>query len=538
MTRLHDLLLAPPLGDGVLQVLLFVTFVMHFLFVLLLLGTAILAVVFELRDALLRRSEDDISTRRIARSFLVHKSVAVVLGVAPLLLIQVGFTVPFFSAVVLFAPWWLSLVLLMIVAFLAFDFPEHMEGVRRGAKLALWTVSLAVLLVIPGVFVLILTTAEHAGAWPEILRLGIQLPPELGLHWVLRYLHVLGAAIVFGAAFHAIRTPAQEARQKAVLVRWAYGGLLAQIVIGVLLYAWLPRDPEAAANVAVALGVTAAVALLGYTFLRRAAGGFPRPRTVITLLALLLVSMLAGRQFLQNQGFLPLLGDLREARQERLDALAPHRAEALAAYGDDLAMVHDTGQRIYKRACAFCHNVVGRGDGPAAADLEIPPEAVGFARMSPAYLQKVLHEGIPGTGMPYFSYYDEAKRRRLLEYMDRTMHIFGPVPAGEPVAPEVQAQAEEVWMQTCSSCHGTDGRGAELSRRYEPPPPDFTQFVPLPDRAEEVIAGGYRGTMMFAYEDLAPDVRHALARKVVAFREGEVAPEGDVAPAQRRDRVR
>nr|WP_321397278.1 hypothetical protein [uncultured Desulfobacter sp.] len=46
MNRLYDLLLAKPLSDETLEILLFSTFALHILFVLLMLGTAMIAVFF------------------------------------------------------------------------------------------------------------------------------------------------------------------------------------------------------------------------------------------------------------------------------------------------------------------------------------------------------------------------------------------------------------------------------------------------------------------------------------------------------------
>ena len=103
MNNLFDLLLQKPLPDPWLQGLLFVSFALHLLFVLFTLGTAILAFFYLLSGHWGTKLQSLRLAGRIAKAFMSHKSLAVVLGVAPLLLIQVAFTLPFFTGVTLFA---------------------------------------------------------------------------------------------------------------------------------------------------------------------------------------------------------------------------------------------------------------------------------------------------------------------------------------------------------------------------------------------------------------------------------------------------
>ncbi|HLD47849.1 MAG TPA: hypothetical protein VJA64_08495 [Desulfobaccales bacterium] len=117
MNRLFDLLLAKPLAEGWLQVLLFFAFTLHLLFVLITLGTAILAVV---------------------------------LGVAPLMLIQVAFATSFFTATNLLAPYWMFFIGLLIIAFLSFDILGHAIEPHRRYHLAIALVTLPALLLVPG----------------------------------------------------------------------------------------------------------------------------------------------------------------------------------------------------------------------------------------------------------------------------------------------------------------------------------------------------------------------------------------------------
>lgn len=202
MNKLVDLLIQKPLSDTLLHDLLFVAFVLHMLFVLFMLGTAMLAFYLFLetwRRGELKGSRWD---REVLKTFTVHKSLAVVLGVAPLLLIQLGLTVPFFTGVTLFAPYWMLIILLLIISFVIFDSMAQKVNLHHYLHLLLGIIALAALLAVPAIFVLVLVTAENPDRWADIVKNGYHLDGGLTLHWVFRYLHVLGAALVAGGVFH------------------------------------------------------------------------------------------------------------------------------------------------------------------------------------------------------------------------------------------------------------------------------------------------------------------------------------------------
>jgi hypothetical protein len=150
MNRLFDLLLAKPLPEAWLQVLLFFAFTLHLLFVLITLGTAILAVFFFVDFHWRDRFMELLRDRLILRTFVAHKSLAVVLGVALLMLIQVAFATSFFTATNLLAPCWMFFIGLSIIFFLSFDILGHAIEPHRRYHLAIAMVALPALLLVPG----------------------------------------------------------------------------------------------------------------------------------------------------------------------------------------------------------------------------------------------------------------------------------------------------------------------------------------------------------------------------------------------------
>ncbi|MHB9013336.1 MAG: hypothetical protein ACYC49_14080, partial [Ignavibacteriaceae bacterium] len=130
MNSLFDILLKKPLSDEWLHGLLFTSFTLHMVFVLLAIGTVVLSVYYFI-DSQWRGKTDELRLdKRILKTFMAHKSLAIVLGIAPLLLIQVAFTVPFFTAVNLLAPFWILIVILLVIAFLSFDTLGHKINVH------------------------------------------------------------------------------------------------------------------------------------------------------------------------------------------------------------------------------------------------------------------------------------------------------------------------------------------------------------------------------------------------------------------------
>ena len=483
MTGLTDVMLENPLPELWAQALLFFGFLLHLTLVLVMIGTALLGVYFFI-EALWGRdlNEDDRWDKRILGSFLGVKALAVVIGVAPLLVIQTAYGIPFLTATNLNAPVWLLIIGLLVVAFLSFDALSHRIHVHRYLHLFFGIVALIALLVVPAIFVATLVMAENPDAWAEMMRQGSFPAGRLGWFWLLRYLHILGASVVLGAAFHYWFSTEDDPEKRTRLLRWLIAGLLFQIPVGVMLYGFLPHGASTAEDILVMIGVVVALTLLWLII-----GHISRERTLrhgvaFTGIMLIILPMLLTRQWHQNRTFLPLQRALEEKRETYRKTLSPYRRTALASYQDVLDHPVVDGQTIYERSCAFCHGLRGDGAGGSASELEVPPAVLAGVRTDRDYLHRILMSGVDGTGMPRFQYYDASARQR----------------------------AEKVWSETCKKCHGKNGSGSPMSAPYRPPPPDLTRWFPGPERTFEVITQGYPGTMMPAFRQLPEDVRWGL----------------------------
>ena len=82
MTQWNDLFLRMPLPESWQNGLLFVSFGLHLLFVLLMLGTALLGLLFFLQKCLTGEGGAQLWNKQIVHTHLGLKSLAVVLGVS------------------------------------------------------------------------------------------------------------------------------------------------------------------------------------------------------------------------------------------------------------------------------------------------------------------------------------------------------------------------------------------------------------------------------------------------------------------------
>ena len=97
------------------------------------------------------------------------------------------------------------------------------------------------------------------------------------------------------------------------------------------------------------------------------------------------------------------------------------------------------GATLYESQCAACHGAMGRGDGPAAGDLDPPPIAftdTARARERSLFsLYQTISQGVQGTSMTSFASLPDADRWALAAYV-----------GGLSYTPEVVARGEKLWQ--------------------------------------------------------------------------------------------
>lgn len=195
----HDIPLPLPAPEGLLKCLLVISFIAHLLFVNLMVGGAIFTLGYEIRGR--KNALYDELALFIAKTITVNKSLAVVLGVAPLLLINVLYTVWFYSANALTGTAWIMVVPSVTVAFLLTYLHKYSwEALhdRKGLHIAIIAAAVALFLVIPLIFLTNITLMLFPDRWTEVRGFfsALTLPSVFP-----RYFHFLAASLAATGLF-------------------------------------------------------------------------------------------------------------------------------------------------------------------------------------------------------------------------------------------------------------------------------------------------------------------------------------------------
>ncbi|MFW6276082.1 MAG: cytochrome C [Bacteroidota bacterium] len=195
----RDIPLAMPLPEWLLAGLLVFSFLLHILFVNLMLGGSLITLWAEIKG---RKNPDyEVLAKDLAKTITVNKSLAVVLGVAPLLSINALYTVHFYSANALTGNFWIMIVPFVTVAFLLLYWHKYSrEKMRKHKKLhiAILAAAVVLLLFVPLIFLTNINLMLYPDQWGKVdgffsaMMLDNVFP---------RYLHFLAASLAITGLF-------------------------------------------------------------------------------------------------------------------------------------------------------------------------------------------------------------------------------------------------------------------------------------------------------------------------------------------------
>ncbi len=381
----HDLLLPLPASVAALELAIVVLFLAHILFVNLMVGGALLGLVYELRGR--ARPALDRVAREIAATVTVNKSLAVVLGVGPLLVINVLYTLHFYSANVLTGSVWILLVPAVAAAFLllyAHKYSWDALAEQKGLHLALGGAGTALLLLVPFIFLTNVNLMLFPERWADVrgFATALLLPNVLP-----RFVHFLVASIAVAALFLAAylgrrrypfdqRLPGVdrvELRRELLTIGLGATGL--QLIAGpLLLFTLPPHGMSWTLLLNIAGGIT--LAILAMTLLWREIR-LSAPHASLNFWAAVVVLTLT----------VGLMGTARHLYREQ--ALEPHRqmiaahtadyraacigAQMRLAAGvprlDGAEVVMSPGERTFRTVCFACHDLKQRRVGPPLTEI-------------------------------------------------------------------------------------------------------------------------------------------------------------------------
>jgi cytochrome c len=380
----RDFLLPMPAAQGDLELAIVVLFLAHILFVALMLGGALLTLAAELRG--LSRPAYDRLAQKIAATVTVNKSLAVVLGVGPLLAINALYGLYFYSANALTGRAWIMLVPLIASAFLLLyihKYSWHALADRKGLHIAVGGAGTLLLLVVPLVFLSNINLMLFPGRWLDVhgFLSALILPNVLP-----RYLHFVLASLAIAALFlagwlcrrgfdFATELPGLDrCAVKRELLGVAMVATAAQLLAGPLVLLTLPPHGltwQLLGNLALAVSLAVTALILLWRESSLAEPLSPRFWIVVGLLA----------------GTVGLMGLSRHLYREA--ALTPHRelvaahtaAFEAASLGAEMRLAAGTprlgpgeavaspGERVFRATCMACHDVETRRVGPPLREV-------------------------------------------------------------------------------------------------------------------------------------------------------------------------
>lgn len=424
----RDLPLPLPLNEVTLKSLLVPLFLLHIVFVNLMVGGSILTTLYEWIG--LKRPEYDTLAKHIAATVTVNKSMAVVLGVGPLLVISLVYTVQFYSANALTGHAWILIVPLTTAAFLVtylhkFTWNRWRTGFMKRLHVAVGVVSTLLFLAIPWIFLANVNLMQFPEHWYDVHGFLSSLKVGNG-NVYFRYMHFMAACLAVTSLFLCLwltRSPRALAAlpngftkgtTRRHFYKIAFYVSLSQFIIGPLTLLVMPR---VALDITVLMifmvGACLALCLVWALWLESIASDAKVGRLWIPIFfvfQLVAYSMGAGRQMVRE---VALKDDIEriKVRTEEYEAKVYvanlRRQSGLSAEPD--------GKELFRTICAACHLPDKVVSAPSAQEIITlyagkPDEIVAWAT-------KPARKRTQFSPMPAMGSLGEKKLRKIAEFM-------------------------------------------------------------------------------------------------------------------------
>lgn len=334
-----DIPLPLPAPEPILIGVLVFFFLAHIIFVNFMVGGSLLTLYYEIKG--LKDKAYDKLAYTLASTITVNKSLAVVLGVGPLLAINTLYTVYFYSANALTGDYWILVIPTVISAFLLTYVHKYLwHKMERVKALHIMVSALAnaLFLFIPLIFLtninLMLfpdTWTTIKGFWDGLFHVGNPFP---------RYFHFLAACFALTGLFMVWmfrRMDEEEIAaigfERSVLIRkgyqWAFWPTLMQFVIGPTVMFTLPEVSQPIGKVYGMIGFGALTAMLMMFFMmfevRRAPDRIGRSFNIIAFLMVVVILFMGSGRHLYREA---AVSDHRQLVHEKTELYMEQVREA------------------------------------------------------------------------------------------------------------------------------------------------------------------------------------------------------------------
>ncbi|HEY0298915.1 MAG TPA: cytochrome c [Arachidicoccus sp.] len=378
-----------PLPEWLLVTILIVSFLVHIVFVNLMVGGSILTLWYQVKG---RKNKDYLNlSYEIARTITVNKSLAVVLGIAPLLSLSVLYPIYFYSATSLTGVVWVALIPLVTIAFLLTYLHKYtfrpMAEKNRGLSVAMIAVATLLFLFIPFIFLVNINLMLFPDKWSEVKGFFSAL---LLQNVLPRYFHFMCASLAATGLFlfwymgrkkypfekHFKEFTRYEVKKKAYTV--TLGATFAQFIFGPLLMYTLPaRGFSWELIILILCGVI--LAIIAMYWMWQSIKGTPENINrhfykVVVALSITVLFMGTGRHVYRATALAPHQKIMAEETDEfeQLSKEAREKSDSVKTDSTALTASNDPvlqGKMIFQQNCASCHTEKQRLVGPPVLEM-------------------------------------------------------------------------------------------------------------------------------------------------------------------------
>lgn len=381
-----DIPLPLPLPEWLLVIILVLSFLVHILFVNLMVGGSLLTLWSQIKG--LKNKEYDILAHEIASTITVNKSIAVVMGIAPLLSINVLYTVYFYSANALTGLMWIAVIPLVTVAFLLTYLHKYTWKLLENNKavhISILVVAVIIFLFIPFIFLTNINLMLFPEKWALVKGFfsAMTLPNVFPryFHFIFASLSITGLFLhwYMGRKNYPFETifptfTRYELKKKGYSL--ALVASVIQFLIGPLVLLTLPSK-GLGWNLIIVIFTGAAIALPAMWMMWKGIQGDESTidkdfKKVLVLMTITVVFMGSGRQVYRSNA----LEKHRELVKLKTEEFQQIKKEAIvkskeAKAQEDTAnlSIADKGKAVFNQYCAACHKIDAKLVGPPVLEM-------------------------------------------------------------------------------------------------------------------------------------------------------------------------
>jgi len=383
-----DLPLPLPLPEWLLVIILVISFLAHIVFVNLMLGGTLLTIWSQIKG--LKDKKYDLLAKEIASTITVNKSMAVVLGVAPLLSINVLYTVYFYSANSLTGLVWIAVIPLVTIAFLLTYVHKYTWKIfekNKAVHISIIGLATVILLFIPFIFLTNINLMMFPEKWGAVKGFlsAMTLPNVFP-----RYFHFLFASLAVTGLFlfwYMGRKNYEFEKFLPGFTRYdiqrkgyslALISSICQMLIGPVVLFTLPSK-GIGWNLILVIFTGVAMALPAMWMMWKGLQGVKEEigknfYKVVALMSVTVIFMGSGRQIYRANALEPhqKLVKLRTEEFEKIkkEAFAKSKKQEAAENAVDLSLA-DKGKKVFNQNCAACHKPKDPLIGPPVTEMAL-----------------------------------------------------------------------------------------------------------------------------------------------------------------------